>query len=91
MDHLARDGKSLQNSTDTTLSLKNLQKKYVQKGLKSVQKQAKMPKNKQKIQNPKNITALKNEHWQCQSCPNIFPYLHLALPDSLVFLYLASS
>ena len=39
-----RDGKSLQNSTDITLSLNNFHTKYVQKMLKIVQKQAKIPK-----------------------------------------------
>ena len=39
-----RDGKSLQNSTRKTSSLKNLHTKYVQKLLKIVQNLQKMPK-----------------------------------------------
>ena len=42
---LLRDGKSLQNSTHKTSSLKNLHTKYVQKMLKTVKKCAKIPKN----------------------------------------------
>ena len=45
-----RDGKSLQNSTDTTSSLKNEHTKYVQKMLKIVQKWTIMQKNAQKRQ-----------------------------------------
>ena len=41
---MCRDGKSLQNSTGKTLSLKNLHTKYVQKVLNIMQKFAKMPK-----------------------------------------------
>ena len=45
-----RDGKTLQNSTDKSLSLKNYQTKYVQKKIKIVQKRAKMSQIVQKMQ-----------------------------------------
>ena len=46
--HEARDGKSLQNSTGTTLSLNNHHTKYVQKTFKIMQQLARMPKIAQK-------------------------------------------
>ena len=65
-DWLLRDGKSLQNSTDSTSSLKNQHTKYMQKTLKKIQKQAKMTKIALKgqkklncVQKPKITTAVK--------------------------------
>ena len=70
---MVRDGKSLQNSTQKTLSLKNQHTKYVQKMLKIVHNEQKCPKLHTEgkktfmkcMKKPKNSTAIKNQHMRC--------------------------
>ena len=86
-DLIYRDGKSLENSTRKTLSLKNEHSKFVQKMLKIVQKyQTNSTKKARTFQNraknTKISTALKNKHKRRVRCVHLFSSLVSDYADS---------